>query len=291
MRGQPPLRRTPFSRLLPMTSDQARLRSYIDAWTTSVADVVTLLRSLDEQDWSRPTDLPGWDVRAVAGHLAHLESELAGFDQAPVEVPELAHVRSPMSSYTERGPLTRASWAATDIVDELENAAAARLVELEADLPSDGSGKPPRTPGDIGWNWETLLSNRVLDVWMHEQDIRRAVGRPGGMTGPGAAHTVNVFARSFGYCVGKRVAPPAGTTVVLDVSGVSPVHLAVEVTPEGRAVPMQSDPAEPTVRLAMDLQAFIVLSGGRRPWREVGVRIDGDQGLGEKVLEALAVTP
>ena len=80
-------------------------------------------------------------------------------------------------------------------------------------------------------------------------------------------------------------------TVVLDVSGVSPVHLAVEVTPAGRAVPMPSDPAEPTVRLAMDLEAFIVLSGGRRPWAEVDVRIDGDSALGGRVLEAMAVTP
>ena len=46
-----------------MTSDETRLRSYVDTWAGAVADVVALLRSLDEDDWSRPTDCPGWDVR------------------------------------------------------------------------------------------------------------------------------------------------------------------------------------------------------------------------------------
>uniref|UniRef100_UPI0015F05715 maleylpyruvate isomerase N-terminal domain-containing protein n=1 Tax=Pseudonocardia pini TaxID=2758030 RepID=UPI0015F05715 len=27
-----------------------------------------LLRSLDAADWARPTDCPGWDVRAMAAH-------------------------------------------------------------------------------------------------------------------------------------------------------------------------------------------------------------------------------
>ena len=75
-----------------------------------------------------------------------------------------------------------------------------RAVSLRAaarDPPADGKADLPRTPGKIGWNWETLLSNRVVDVWMHEQDIRRAVGRPGGMNTAAAAHTVATFTRSF----------------------------------------------------------------------------------------------
>ena len=32
---------------------------------------------LDETEWDTPTDLAGWDVRAVASHVAHLEQVLA----------------------------------------------------------------------------------------------------------------------------------------------------------------------------------------------------------------------
>ena len=274
-----------------MHSDEARLGGYVDAWERAVEDVVALLRSLEPQDWSRPTDLPGWDVRAVAAHLAHLESELAGHEQAPVEVPALPHITSPMGIYTEMGPLARASWTAEQIVDELERSAETRLKALRADPPTDGKAIPAITPGNIGWTWETLLSNRPLDVWMHEQDIRRAVGRPGGLDSPAAAHTAHVFARGLGFIVGKRVAPPAGTTVVLDVTGPQQVHTAVVVGSDGRGTTLPADPEDPTVTLRMDVETFIVLAGGRVAPSDVQVEVEGDQGLGAQVLAALAVTP
>ncbi len=274
-----------------MTSDQARLGQYIETWKSTVDDTVALLRALDAEDWSKPTDLPGWDVRAIAAHIAHLESELAGFDQAPVEVPELEHVTSPMAVYTEMGPIARTGWEPAAIIDELEKAAGVRYAALRERPPADASGAPPITPGGIGWNWETLLRNRPLDVWMHEQDIRRAVGRPGDLSTAGAAHTVLVFTMSFAYSIGKRVAPPAGTTVVLDVRGTSPVHLAVEVNADGRAIPRATDPEHPTVHLTMGLETFTVLGGGRRSPDSLDVQVDGDQELGRRVLDALAVTP
>jgi uncharacterized protein (TIGR03083 family) len=104
--------------------DRTRLQAYVDTWAVAVEDVVTLLRSLRDEDWSRPTDCPGWDVHAVAAHLAHLESELAGHPQDEVEVPALPHVASAMGAYTERGPIARRDWSPAAVVDELESAAA-----------------------------------------------------------------------------------------------------------------------------------------------------------------------
>lgn len=266
------------------------MQSYVDAWRSSVDEVVVLLRSLDEPDWDRPTDLPGWTVRSVACHLAHLESELAGFEQEQAEVTEAPHITSPMGLYTEMGPIARSSWPTSRIVDELVAATDARYAELQAAPPDDGSAHPPRTPAGIPWDWNTLLSNRVVDVWMHQQDIRRAVVRPGGMAGPGARHTVEVFARGFGYVVGKRVKPPVGTTVVLDVTGAHPVHLALEVNDDGRAAPV-IDVADPTATLRMPLESFVVLAGGRRTSLDVPVELTGDEELGRAVLDAMALTP
>ncbi|HET6697872.1 MAG TPA: maleylpyruvate isomerase family mycothiol-dependent enzyme [Nocardioidaceae bacterium] len=275
-----------------MTADQTRLEHFVTAWKASVDDVLALLRSLDADDWRRPTDLPGWDVHAVACHLAHLEAELAGEPQPVVDVPELDHVTSPMGRYTEQGPLSRQEHRPAAVIEELERAAARRHAQLEADPPRDGEATPPITPGGIGWNWQTLLSNRALDVWMHGQDIRRATGRPGDLDGLGAAHTMQVFAMSFPYSVGKRVAPPAGTTVALEVSGAQPVHLVVRVREDGRAVPLTTRPDEPVdVRLRMGPEAFIVLGGGRREPAQVPVDLDGDPVLGRRILAAMAVTP
>ena len=272
-------------------TDADRLASYVDAWAVAADDVVALLRSLDDTDWDRPTDLAGWDVRAVAAHLAHLESELAGVEQQQVEVPELEHIVSPMGYYTEQGPIARREWPTAQIVDELEQAVATNIAALRADPPADGAAMPARTPGGIRWSWETLLSNRVVDLWMHEQDIRRAVGRPGGMDTAGAEHTVSVFARSFGYVVGKRVAPPTGTTVVLGVTGLRPVHLAVRVGEGGRASALTGPVDAADVTMTMGLETYVILAGGRRPPEAVDIEVTGDEGLAAKVLAALAVTP
>ncbi|HZJ06200.1 MAG TPA: maleylpyruvate isomerase family mycothiol-dependent enzyme [Nocardioidaceae bacterium] len=274
-----------------MTSDQERLAGYIETWTHAVDDVVRLLLDLTEEDWSRPTDLAGWDVRAVAAHLAHLESEISGVEQERVDVPELEHLTAPSARYTEAGRIAREPMSNQEIVDELVTAVRARSAELRADPPTDGSARPPITPGGAPWDWETMLRNRPLDIWMHEQDIRRAVGRPGGMNNPAAAHTVRVLTMGIPFVVGKRVAPPSGTTVVLDVTGIHPVHLALEINEQGRAVPSTSKHEHPTVSLQMDVETFVLLAGGRRAPEELPVIVAGDHALGQRILAVMGVTP
>jgi hypothetical protein len=154
----------------------------------------------------------------------------------------------------------------------------------------------PTAPGDglaalAGWDWSTLLSNRVLDQWMHQQDIRRAVDKPGGLAGSGGAHAMAVFSRSIPFVLGKRVAPPPGTTVVLGVSGEHPATLAAAVGDDGRATRLGEVPAEPTAHIGMDFETFIVLSGGRRTPEQVTTTVTGDADLADAVLANLAVTP
>ena len=272
-------------------TDQERLARYVEIWRGAVDDVVALLRDLEDDDWARPTELAGWDVRAVAAHLAHIESELSGVARTKVTVPELDHLTAPSALYTEAGLIARDSLSNAEIVDELEHAVALRLEQLHSDPPTDAAADPPITPGGMPWDWEKMLRNRPLDVWMHEQDIRRAVDRPGRLKSAAAAHTAMVFTMSFPFSVGKKVSPPAGTTVVLDVSGVTPVHLAVEMNESGRCVPLGTDPSSPTVALRMDLETFAILCGGRRSVGDASVGITGDEDLGRRVLDAMAVTP
>ena len=274
-----------------MTAATDRIHRLVEIWHQEAGEVVTLLRSLDEHEWSLPTDLPGWDVRAVASHLAHLESELAGFPQAPVEVAAAPHVKGFMGEYTERGPVARAGWSTERIVDELESSVQARYDALTRSPPEDPSAPGPGFAGAVGWSWETLLGNRCLDLWMHDQDIRRATGRPGGLDGPAAAWTADVFTRSLPFVLGKHVGAPVGTTVVLRVTGTHDRELAATVRPDGRGVPLDVPPADPDVVLTLDFETWIVLAGGRRAVEEVEVEVAGDQDLGHRVLENLAVTP
>lgn len=273
------------------TDDRARLGHLIDVWAGAAADVVELLRALEPSDWARPTDLPGWDVRAVAAHLAHLESELAGNPQQQVDVPDAPHVRGFMGQFTEAGPIARAGWTTEEIVDELESSVAARLTTLRADPPTDAAALAPGFAGAIGWSWQTLLSNRPLDLWVHEQDVRRAVGRPGGLDSPAAAHVVGVFGRSLPFVLGKKSGAVPGQSVRVVVSGEQILDEAALVGEDGRGARCVVVPEEPTATLAMDTETFVVRCSGRRDPASLDVAVNGDPDLGARVLAALATTP
>ena len=272
-------------------NDAALLWRYVEAWRSSVADVVALLRDLPAEDWDLPTDLPGWDVRAVASHLAHLEAELAGLPQQDAEVDEAGHIKNLMGRYTEAGVVGRRQWDPEQIIDELETAAQIRSGELEAHPPTDADAMPDRTPGGIKWAWGRMLSNRALDVWMHEQDIRRAVGRPGDLDTLGAEHVAGQILTSFPYVVGKAAGAPPGSTVVLRITGDQEAELGVEVGADGRARPAPELPDDTSVSLLMDFEAAVVLSGGRRSPDEVEVAVTGDPVLARAILAGMAITP
>ena len=60
---------------------------------------------------------------------------------------------------------------------------------------------------------------RVFDWWLHEQDIRDAVGRPGGDDGPAAELALDEMAAAMGFVVGKKGGAPQGSRVRLELTG------------------------------------------------------------------------
>ena len=260
------------------------LEPYVQAWRGTVQDVLDMLPTLSDDDWPKPTDLPGWSVRDVAAHLAHLEAVLAGHDDE-------MEMRGPdgqvSSDYTQLGVDARADRSPADLIEELRAAVEVRSQEFDAALPDPGTSAPV-TPGSIDWTWDVLLRNRAIDAWAHEQDIRRAVGRPGNLDSDGAQVTTHSFAAGMPFVLGKRVAPPAGTSVVWHITGEVPMDIGAVVGDDGRA---SSDVAEdPTTTLTLTSEAFTVLAAGRRGPDEVDVRIDGDEELGRAVLDAMVLT-
>lgn len=269
-------------------SDAELLAGYIATWKRACADFIALGRSLTPDELGVATDLDGWTVFDNIAHTAHLEHVLATGEEETIQVEKAPHIRSLTGLYTEQGVVARRGREVGALLDELEAAVATRSAALEADPPTDGTANPPRTPGGVPWSNETLLGNRPLDIWMHEQDIRRALGRPGGYDSPAAAHTIRRLAGGLPLVVGKRVAPPAGTSVRIDIEDAG-VSIGAVVGDDGRA--KFAVPDAPTARIAMSAEAFVVLAGGRRSPDNVKVTVTGDQALAEAILENLALTP
>ncbi len=271
------------------------LATYVAAWRDTADRVIDLFAALSIAEQTAPTDCPGWRVRDVLAHLAAIESDLAGAD-AEADVGSAAPVdpgRAMAPSYTERGVTARADRSYDELLDELRTMVTRRAERLDAEPPTDLQDRAYTGPSGLDWTWETLLRNRAVDMWVHEQDVRRAVGRPGAMDSLGARLVTHTFAAALPYVVGKKVGAPAGTRAVVDVTG--PVHttVVVSVDDSGRAHrldPADLDTGDVDVRLVLDTEAFTLLAAGRRPVDTIDVRIEGDHRLSRAVLEQLVLT-
>jgi len=270
-------------------SDRDRLAGYVDVWWEAIDSFTRLLEGLPDEAWSTPTDLPGWDVHACAAHTAHLEAVLSGAPEETAEIDAGPHVVRLAQAYTEQGVVARRDATPDELIHEIRASAGKRRTFLVTDPPDDGTEMPPRTPGDIPWTWQTLLRNRPLDVWMHEQDVRRAVGRPGGLDTAAAQHTTDYLLEGMGMVLARRAAAPPGSTLVVQVDGSAPA--AFGVSQSGRGGPLPEVPDDPTVRLVMDRETFVVLAGGRRPLSGVSLIAEGDGDLATRVLAGMAITP
>ena len=256
---------------------------YVAAWQDTVDRLLDLVDDLPAEDMARLTDCPGWTVRDVLAHVAAIESDLV--EARPATGGSTGEMDA---SLTQPGVAERAGRSPEELVAELRTAVAARAGQLR-DLPADPQARVSTGSTGLNWSWDRLLRNRVVDLWVHEQDIRRAVGRPGAMSAPGAHITTQTFAAALPYVVGKKVGAVPGATVRVDVTGPVAMTVGVRVDDSGRAHPVES--ADADVRLVMDTEAFTLLAAGRRPVDTVPVQVEGDQELGRRVLEQLAVTP
>jgi uncharacterized protein (TIGR03083 family) len=270
-------------------TDADRLSALVAVWWEAVDSFTRLLEHVRDDQWTTPTDLPGWDVHAITAHTAHLESLLAGRPHDDVEVGDAPHARGMMGQFTEQGVVARRGETADALITEIREATTARHTQLLADPPTDPSAPAPGAFGAIGWTTGLLLRNRPLDVWMHEQDVRRALDMPGNLDSAPARHSADYLMESLPFVVAKRAQAPVGSVVRLEVAGHDPVTAVVGEDARGR--PGRPEDGDPTVTLATDRETFVVLAGGRRHPEPGGVRVTGDVALGERVLASMGVTP
>ena len=141
------------------------------------------LRGLGADDWTRPTDCPAWDVRAVAGHCLGMAEMAASLPVA---------VRQNVTAGRRGGEFVDALTALQ--VEERSALSPAQLVARYADVvPRAVRGRRRRSvvigrapmPGaqvingvperwTTGYLVETILTR---DTWMHRVDTARATGR------------------------------------------------------------------------------------------------------------------
>lgn len=246
-----------------------------------------LLDELADEDWSTPA-LPGWTVQDAVAHLVGTESMLSG-ETPPspdFDVAELDHVRNQIAVANELWVESYRAKEAQKVRDDFRSVTTRRRQAL-AEMTDEEFEQPswtPVGPGTLG----RFLEIRVFDCWVHEQDIRSAVGRPGHESGRCAEMSLNEIERALGFVVGKKAGLPDGSSVTFELT--SPVERTTHVLVNGRAAVVPELRHEATVTLAMSSSLFMRLACGRTEPSGQGIEITGDQELGRKVLENLAFT-
>jgi uncharacterized protein (TIGR03083 family) len=246
-----------------------------------------LLAALADDDWQAPTAVPGWTVHDQVAHIVGTESMMAGRPVPDVEVPDLPHVRNDVARINEAWVISLRDLTPAEMLARFREIVAERTVGIgaltEEQLAADSW--TPAGPADLA----RFLQIRVFDQWIHEQDIREAVGRAGHLSGGAVRRTLAEIANGAGFVVGKRAAAPQGSSVRFEVVGPEPATIDVAV--RGRAEVVDGLDEEPTSTITADTATFVRLVAGREPaasaLAEGRVRVTGDQELGRRVLERL----
>jgi uncharacterized protein (TIGR03083 family) len=264
----------------------------IDGLSEVWGSITSLGDDLEPGEWDVPTVCPGWTVRDHVSHLIGIERSLLGEAQPPAVAPLPEHVANPIGAANEAWVAQRRTVPGAEVLAEFVHVAAQRLAEL-ATFSTDRFD-------EVGWSpvgqvpYREFMDVRVLDSWIHEQDMRRATGRPGGLGGAGESTVLRRLTSSLGYVVGRKVAPPDGTVVVLAVDG--PMGAVVSLSMEGgRARRLESAPDTPTATISFDQRAFWELSCGRyeggadRALELGAVAVEGDESVAQAILAALNI--
>ena len=272
------------------TDDPAEL---LQAWDTAMTDFLRAAEDAGEQQWAAPSPCPGWTVGDLVAHITGIERFLMGRSD-PDHVPDydnLPHAQEGLSRYTEIPVDLRRSWSRDAVLAEAHATHADRRRQLQELLTAGDT----ELPGPFGkpMSVADLLRIRIFDIWIHEQDVRVATDRPGGLDSVPAWITAGRLGAALGKVWVKAVGAPEDTVAEIDVTGPGvTMTMRVAHLPGGRGTPV-APVADPDATVRLSWPDMVALGAGRVPPREGVERatLGGDPDLARALVTSLAVTP
>ena len=178
--------------------------AYVAAWWQTSQSLVEACDQLPGPAWDTATECPGWSVKDVAAQVTGVESALLGRPRPTLPEPvDAPYLRNELGRMVEVDVQARRPLPPADVLAELREVLAARYASLRESAPD------PDAP--VVWiqgptTMTGLMRLRVFDVWAHEQDIRRAAGQPGNLSGPAAEVAREVIVAGLPKVVAKLAA-------------------------------------------------------------------------------------
>ena len=250
--------------------------------------IEALLSGLGDEQWQTPTALPGWTVHDVVAHIIGTEMMLSG-----VATPEAgerpAYVHNDIGALNEAWVEHLRPESPAAMMAKFREITTRRKAALSAMSPEEWNTVTftPAGPDSYG----RFMRVRVFDCWMHEHDIRDAVGRNAAddeLGGPDTRLAFDEMTASMGFVVAKKGRAPEGSRVLLDLTG--PASRQIRIAVDGRAALVEDfGGQDPTVIIAVDGLQFSRLAGGRPliAERPADIRYGGDAEAGARIIENL----
>jgi uncharacterized protein (TIGR03083 family) len=276
------------------------LDGLVGAYEQTTRAVIDLGQTMSARDFAKDTECPGWTVKDQFSHIAGIEGWLDGATPPRLDLPELPYVKNEQGEFIELFVQERRSREGADIVGELEDILESRLAQLrDATMTEETAVRGPfgRTTA------AKAITLRASDIWVHEQDIRTAVGRPGDLDTAAAALFVAAVIRSFPRVVARDAKVPVGHAVIIDVTGPVVARAGARVVLDERRRPFgeelftgeshdedtASAPTE-TTSIVMSTDALTRRAAGRRSVADLVFSVAGDAEVAHDVLQNLVVT-
>jgi uncharacterized protein (TIGR03083 family) len=269
------------------TEARRKLDALVGAYRAALEGLLAATEGLDDDAWRTGTGCPGWDVHDQLAHCIGLERRLLGDpDRDPdVEVPDLPHLTGDVGRYLERDVEVRRRDAHDDLRAEAREAFDRRLAVLDQLQPEQLEEETTSLVGPM--RTSAALRMRIFDLVCHERDVRAAVGRVDGLTGPhvdlGVEHALRLWMRT----APARV--EGGTSIAFDIDGSDPAVLDLAAGELHR-----DEAAASTAHASLHLAPAHVLalvSGRADAPRADELSVDGDEGLVRRFLAVASVTP
>lgn len=246
--------------------------------------VLTLIRTLSDEEWHTPSAADGWRVQEVVAHMA--AACHGSFTPWLLSV-----IRS---NAVERGndddAEARRGWEPSRVLAEYERWSP-RFVRLQAiSARTPGSGLAKIRLGELGTYPLTLFASAfVFDHWTHlAHDIAPVLDRPPPTTDANRTAVVTEWILAGLEQMSRHTMGWLDRPVGLTLDG--PGGGTWSITPAGGGT-LRVRPVEPDgdARIAGTVGQLPVWSTGRRPWRECDLTITGNTELGERWLDSIVV--
>ena len=201
--------------LIDTKSSLDTMKTYIEA----ILDFYATLNSLTAEQWSLPTPCPGWTVADIVAHTIDLDSLAAG-NPPPAHEPnwdELPHAKDPFQQFTELGVDYRRGTPPAVLLQQMLTFANNLTDFLGTESSTSPTLTVPWVDGEI--SQKQFLGMRTFDIWIHDLDVRIAVGLPGEFTSNPAKNAARRMLKALPFIWGKKIGAPYGESLQIDFTG------------------------------------------------------------------------